>query len=117
MNRVEDLFEQIGHGPIDSNLRLAILDEIGRCLELKKDELGTWEKSLLAQSLAYLSINTASPNQPTSLWLRICLASLEKAMVPRNERNDNYTVDSEMTNSITYEFLKGEVANVRRQIT
>lgn len=116
MNRVDELFEQVANGAIDLGLRIAILDEVVHCLESKKDELGTWEKSLFAHSLAYLAINSMSPNQPTSLWLRICLSSLEKAMVPKDERNDDYTVDTEATDSLTYEFLLREAGKVRQLV-
>ncbi len=116
MPHVNELYEKILAGPIDSNLRREILEEIVRCLELKKDTLGTWEKTLFAQSLAYLSINAASTYQPTSLWLRLCLVCLEKAMVPRRERNEDYTVDSETIDSMNYEFLVTEAGKIRWQI-
>jgi len=117
MPHVNELYQKILEGPIDSNLRREILEEIVRCLELKKDTLGTWEKTLFAQSLAYLSINAASSYQRTSSWLRLCLVCLEKAMVPRRERNADYTVDFETIDSMNYEFLVAEAEKIRWQIS
>ena len=87
MPHVNEFYQKILEGPIDSNLRREILEEIVRCLELKRNTLGTWEKTLFAQALAYLSINAVSTYQRTSLWLRLCLVCLENAMVPRRELN------------------------------
>ena len=69
MPHVNEFYQKILEGPIDSNLRREILEEIVRCLELKRNTLGTWEKTLFAQALAYL-FNAVSTYQRTSLWLR-----------------------------------------------
>ena len=117
MPHVNELYQKILEGPINANLRRQILEEIVRCLELKKDTLGTWEKTLFAQSLAYLSIDAASTYQRTSSWLKLCLVCLEKVMIPRGERNADYTVDSEVIDSMNYEFLVKEAEKIRWQIS
>ena len=116
MARVSEFFQRISEGKIDANLRIDILEEILGCLELKKDTMGTWEKTLFAQSLAYLSTNVASKSQSTSLWLRLCLVCLEKAMIPEKDRNEEYTDGSEVIESIDYGFLVAQCLLIRRQI-
>ena len=116
MARVSEFFQRISEGRIDANLRIDILEEILGCLELKKDTMGTWEKTLFAQSLAYLSTNVASKSQSTSLWLRLCLVCLEKAMIPEKDRNEEYTDGSEVIESIDYGFLVAQCLLIRRQI-
>jgi len=116
MARVSEFFQRISEGRIDANLRIDILEEILGCLELKKDTMGTWEKALFAQSLAYLSTNVASKSQSTSLWLRLCLVCLEKAMIPEKDRNQEYTDGSEVIESIDYGFLVSQGLLIRRQI-
>ena len=116
MARVSEFFQKISEGKIDANLRIDILEEILGRLELKKDTMGAWEKALFAQSLAYLSTNTASKSQSTSLWLRLSLVCLEKAMNPEKDRNEEYTDGSDVIDSIDYGFLVAQSALIRRQI-
>ena len=51
MPHVNEFYQKILEGPIDSNLRREILEEIVRCLELKRNTLGTWEKTLIRTSI------------------------------------------------------------------
>jgi len=116
MARVSEFFQKISEGKVDANLRIDILKEILGCLELRKDAMGTWEKALFAQSLAYLSINAFSKGQSPSLWLRLSLDCLEKAMIPEKDRNEEYTDGSEVIESIDYGFLVAHGVLIRRQI-
>ena len=65
MSEIDDLFERINSGPVDNNLRIAIADLLLKYIEQEKDSLGTWEKSLFAQSVSALSTNVSSKFQPT----------------------------------------------------
>ncbi len=112
----EALYERIAKGPIDARLRTDILDEILRCVESRKNDLGIWEKELFAQSLACLATNVACPTQPTELWLRLSLVSLDKAMVPKQERNESYTVASDDVDCVDYHFLVKEAEKIRLRV-
>ena len=116
MDQIDQLFQRINKGPIDSDLRTEIADTILEFLGRKKESLGTWEKLLFAQAIAALSTNVNSAYQPADSWLRICLIALEKAMVPEDQRSEAYTNRDEQVDSITYEMLEGFVNQIKEQI-
>jgi len=116
MNEFDALFEKIGNGQIDNTLKISIADLLLAKIEEKKNDLGTWEKSLFAQAVSALSTNVGSDYQPTDSWLRLCLVSLEKAMVPKEARNEEYTQRNSEIESISYEMLKNAVKNIKGKL-
>lgn len=112
MTNIDSLFERLSTAPVDADLRHDILNEIWRCVEIRKDDLGIWERQLFAQSLAYLATNIACSPQPTGLWLRLTLVSLDKAMISKDERSESYTVASEDIDQIDYDFLVQEAEKI-----
>lgn len=71
------------------------------------------ERQLFAQSLACLATNIACSSQPTALWLRLALVSLDKAMIPKKERDESYTVASDDIDQIDCDFLVREAGKIR----
>jgi len=54
-----------------------------------------------------------SSHQPTGSWLRLCLFNLEKALVPKEQRNENYTPRNRQLDALTFEQLKEALELVR----
>lgn len=113
MTEIDTLFEKIGNGQIDNELRNSIADLLLAKIEEKKSDLGTWEKSLFGKAVSALFTNISSDFQPADSWLRLCLVSLEKALVPKNKRSEEYTTRNEEIDSITYEMLINAVKSIK----
>ncbi len=116
MSEIDNLFEKVNEGPISNELRLSIADTILAHIDKCKDSLGSWEKELFAQSLSALAMNISAKNEPTDSWLRLCLVALEKALVPKNERNEEYTKRDEQVESITYDMLVGAIDELKKEM-
>ena len=117
MTQIDTLFERIGNGEIDNDIKKSIADLLLSKIEEKKNAMGTWEKSLFGESISALFTNINSEFQPTDSWLRLSLVSLEKALVPKEERNEEYTTRNEEIESITYEMLKNAVESIKVKLS
>ena len=115
MSEIDNLFLRINDDPIDGNLRIDIADLLLKCIEEKKESLGVWEKSLFAQSVSCLNTNLGSNYQPTDSWLRLCLVSMEKALVPPEQRGETNTGRDQQVDSITFEMLHDAVNSLKSE--
>ncbi len=116
MSEIDELFEKVNEGPIDNDLRLSIADTISVHIDERKESLGSWEKSLFAQAISALAMNVGAKCQPTDSWLRLCLVALEKALVPKEERNEEYTKRDEQVEAITYGMLVDAIDELKKEI-
>lgn len=113
MKQLDDLHEKISNGQIDLDLRNAITDRIVEFIEQNKASLGMWEKFHLGQSISALGTTNSSDDQPLDTWFKLSLLSLEKAMVPEDERGkENEDID-EKVGSVTYEMLVGALNELK----
>jgi len=101
---------------IYSGLEKSIADLLLEKIEEKKNDLGTWEKLLFGEAVSALFTNVNSEFQAPDAWLRLCLISLEKALIPKDERNEEYTTRNEEIESITYEMLKSAVESIKERL-
>lgn len=116
MSELVSLFERINAGPIDKELKLAIADYIIKCLSEKKGSMGIWEKSQFGSSISAFGSNLNQQHQPPYLWLRHCLVSLEKASVPKEQRNEEYVLLDERIEKFTYEILLGAINDLKSRV-
>ncbi|HEV7619033.1 MAG TPA: hypothetical protein VGO51_13125 [Burkholderiaceae bacterium] len=70
--------------------RIELVLLIFQNLCLLRDSLDQWEKCYFWHAINSLARNVNSVQQPTTAWLRLCLIDLEKALMPKEERNDRY---------------------------
>lgn len=94
-------------------IRKAIADLIVDQLRLAGTTLGYWEKVYFANAIAALAWNLRSRHQPTASWLHLCLANVEKALVPADCRNESYTPRDYLLDALTLEQLTEELEVVR----
>lgn len=113
MREVDTILRKLdGNGDV-GEIRNDIADLIVEQLQRVRQTLGYWEKAHFANAIAALAWNIRARHQPTSSWLRLCLVNLEKALVPADERNENYTPRDEQLNALTYEQLMEALEIVR----
>lgn len=82
MNEVNAIRNKLNKNADPVQVRLVIADLIAACLRQCPKPLGYWEKHHFDKAIKALFRNSVSPHQPTSAWLRLCLASMERARVP-----------------------------------
>ena len=84
------LYQQVDH--LDNipafSVQLVLL--IFQNLYPLRDSLDHCEKDHFWNAINSLALNVDSMLQPTNAWLRLCLIDLEKALTPKDERNDRY---------------------------
>ncbi len=105
MNDIHAIFEKLDTDVPAKEIRQAIAALIAKCLKKKSQSLGYWEKLHFLSAISALAWNRGSSSQPTSTWLRLCLVNIEKALVPKNQRNENYGRKDSQIDALTYEQL------------
>ena len=116
MNRLDDWLQRISEGKIDVALQNEIADKILELLDQKKASLGAWEKTLFAQAITELSINSNSIDQPTEAGLRRCLIALQKAMILENEPDESSAQRDDKGELISYAMLVTTVKLIKGKI-
>jgi|SRR5882762_2527491 len=112
MREVDSLLKRLNNqGDLDE-IRLDIADFITDRLRRVRS-LGYWEKAHFFNAIAALSRNINSSYQPTTSWLRRCLVHLEKAVLPADQRNENYTPRYAHFDALTFEQLAEALDMVR----
>jgi len=109
MDEIEALRARIDSDRNVDAVRIAIADLIGRLIAERRDSLGYWEKLAFAQALSWLWANVSGGNRDSTAWLRICLVSLETALVPADRRNEHHTRRSPDIEALTADLLLAEV--------
>jgi hypothetical protein len=96
-------------GEIRNDIAELIADQLGRAGET----IGYWEKAHFANAIATLARNIHSTHQPTVSWLRLCLVNVEKALVPADRRDENYTPKDHQLDALTFQQLTEALEMVR----
>jgi hypothetical protein len=105
MQEIDVLLERINVDEVTPDLKRDIAQLIRNKIEEHRDSLGTWEKVYFAHSISALATNLNARFQPTDTWLRLCLVSLEKALIPIDERSPEANDPDPNVDIITYEML------------
>lgn len=105
MEQVDAILQRLNANQELGGIRLDIADLIAQQLERRRDSLGYWEKAHFAHSIGALGWNMNEKHQPTTAWLRLCLVTLEKALVPTDQRDEHYTQRDDQLDALTYEQL------------
>lgn len=113
MQEVDAILKRLNDQGDLGEIRLDIADLIADRLNQVRGSLGYWEKAHFANAIASLSRNINSRHQPTTSWLRHCLVNLEKALVPADQWNENYTPKNAELDAITFELLAEALDMVR----
>lgn len=113
MNEVDAILKRLNDQGDLGEIRLDIADLIADRLRQVRESLGYWEKAHFANAIAALSRNMNSRHQPTTSWLRHCLVNLKKALVPADQRNENYTPQNAQLDALTFEQLVEALDMVR----
>jgi hypothetical protein len=90
MQAFDSLFLQVNDLANISAFRVQLVLMIFQNLYPLRDSLDHWEKDHFGNAINSLALNVDSMRQPTNAWLRLCLIDLEKALTPKEERNDRY---------------------------
>jgi hypothetical protein len=90
MQAFDSLFLQVNDLANISAFRIQLVLMIFQNLYPLRDSLDHWEKDHFGNAINSLALNVDSMRQPTNAWLRLCLIDLEKALTPKEERNDRY---------------------------
>jgi hypothetical protein len=90
MQPFDSLFLQVNDLTNISAFRVQLVLMIFQNLYPLRDSLDHWEKDHFGNAINSLALNVDSMRQPTNAWLRLCLIDLEKALTPKEERNDRY---------------------------
>ena len=112
MKEIDAIFDKIDQEGDIREIRYAIADLIVNRLNKVRNSLGYWEKVHLASAIATLAQNINLPHQPTTFWLRVCLVNIEKALVPPNQRNENYVPKDRQLDSLTFDQLMSAINEV-----
>jgi len=116
MQNVDTILQQLDDNSDIKEIRRAIADLIAHHLQSLQNSFGYWEKVHFANAIAALAWNINSSHQPTEFWLRLCLVSLEKALVPVEKRNENYIPRDKQIDNLTYEQLSEDIESVRKMV-
>lgn len=103
LKEVGAILQRLDQGDDLGNIRRAIADLIEAKLRAAGPSLGDWEKKHFATAISALGWSTVSQQQPTATALRLCLVSVEKALVPAAQRSENDVPQNSGT--ITFEQL------------
>jgi hypothetical protein len=106
--------EKLADGSSLSAVRASIIDFILGYLDQHAGPLDYWETLHLGYAISALSMNMARKNTDSPVWLNLCMATLDKALVPKERRNENYTPRRSDVERITIEQLR-RAANVLRE--
>jgi hypothetical protein len=90
MQPFDSLFLQVNDLANISAFRVQLVLLIFQNLSPLRDSLDQWEKDHFGNAINSLALNVDSMRQPTNAWLRLCLIDLEKALTPKEQRNDRY---------------------------
>lgn len=75
-------------------VRAAIVRFLRDRLRSQRDTLDAWQAAHYVDAVGALSLNVHAVRQPTTAWLRLCVADLEQAAVPAAERRERAMPDA-----------------------
>jgi hypothetical protein len=106
MPTIDEVSRQIADGAHVDEIRLGLGELIGHHLRAFNEtgSLGYWEKEHLAHAIATLAMNIRSGRESVA-WLRLCLTDIMKALVPPEQRDENYTPKDPLVEALTFDQL------------
>jgi len=105
--RIIGIFGKLNERESLDDVRAEIADLIRQLLTELGDSIGSWEKSWISGAIAELSSNLSAQDASSDTWLRLCLASLASALIPHDERNEEYApIDRELTEITSHDLRK-----------
>jgi hypothetical protein len=116
MVEVDEIIERLDANADIRAIRRDVANLIAAKLEALRDNLGYWEKSCFANAISALWSNLVAAHHPTQFWLRLCVVDLEKAFVPKDKRNENYTPHQPQIEALTFDQLNAELEQIRRRV-
>ena len=99
-----------------ASIRTNILVLLQHSLEAQKNTLGNWEKTHFSNAIAALALNIHGAKQPSYMWLRLCLADLERAMAPMESRDPALDVQNSSIANAKYAHLLDAVNALEREL-
>lgn len=103
MQEVDEILARIDHDNIQT-IRNDIAVLLRNSLVRSRDQIGYWEKVQFANAIGVFASNVRLPHAST-WWLRLCLINLEKAYVPRDQRNEDYAPRENEVERLTFDEL------------
>jgi hypothetical protein len=88
MKPFDSLYRQVNDLDNIPAFRVQLVELIFQHLHRLGNALDDWEKDHFGNAIDALGLNVNSKQQPTNVWLRLCLIDLEKALTPKELRND-----------------------------
>jgi hypothetical protein len=88
MEPFDSLYRQVNDLDNIPAFRVQLVGLIFQHLHRLGNALDNWEKDHFSDAIVALGLNVNSKQQPTNVWLRLCLIDLEKALTPKELRND-----------------------------
>ncbi len=114
MMNIDSILQQIDDDGDHKQIRVAILNLIEHHLQSLKETLGSWEKLCFADAISHLAWNiNSSRKYPSTIWLRLSVSDIEKALTPSNLRNENYIPINKHIESLTWDHLMEDVKTLR----
>ena len=113
MSDIDSIFQKFDTNVPVSEIRQEIAALIADHMNQMRQSLGYWEKSHFLSAIAALAWNRPS-QEPHSAWLRLCLVNIESALVPKDQRDENYGRKDPKIEALTYEQLVGALNDTIR---
>ncbi len=104
--RIADIFEKLNEGTSLDVVRSEIAGLIRQLLTECGDSIGSWDKSCIGGAIAALSSNLSVQNTTSDIWLRLCLANLANALIPYDQRDEEYAPHNSELNDISIHDLR-----------
>jgi hypothetical protein len=117
MQRIEAIESQIDDVNNVASVRLQIVELLLTCLHEHKDTLDDWKKTHFSNAIGALGLNIHTLHQPTTAWLRLCLADFKKANLPMDQRDPNFRSSDPSMRDVTYAQLLGAVDALGRELS
>lgn len=109
MKEINEFFERLDKDEDVDRIRLDIANLIAKSLTQKREVFGYWEKALFAHAIAALAQNVHAGHRDSTLWLRLCLVSIENAHTPPDERSEDYTARKKQVEALTFDQLMDDI--------
>lgn len=116
MNKYDVMFERIQKESPSREIQVAVADLVAESLEQVQQSFGYWEKETLSYAIAALAQNLGSGQTITDFWLRLSLVSAEKALAPKEQRNETYGRKDDAVNALTHQQLTTELQQLRARL-
>jgi hypothetical protein len=116
MTKFDEMFDRLNQEAPSRELQIAVGEVIAETLEQIENSLGYWEKFCILQSISAFSSNLGDGRNISDIWLRLSLTSAEKALVPKDQRNESYGRRDDKVEALTYQQLAEVLQQLRAKL-